>query len=128
MKKQTLHIEFDLSFQLIGISCHLRDYRFAWNINKTLGVDFSKKEVFFDGRTFSKFEYFSDPEYAYIFANKGREGFLIKNKKNVDYWLVFSPTTSYSTVQVWQEQLRKIKSVLVVYNEENKKIKEHFIF
>ena len=45
MAKQLLRIDLDTSFFLFGISCHLKDYRFAWTINKSLRDDFKKSKA-----------------------------------------------------------------------------------
>ena len=59
MAKQLLRIDLDTSFHLYGISCHLKDYRFAWTVNKSLGVEFKKTKPYttVDGLEFSKYEY-----------------------------------------------------------------------
>ena len=42
MKKNQLLSEIDLDFSLVGISCHHKDYRFVWLLNKALQSDFTK--------------------------------------------------------------------------------------
>ena len=41
--KLTLDIEYDYEFILIGISCHSRDYKLCWAINKQQGFNFIKE-------------------------------------------------------------------------------------
>ena len=86
MAKQLLRIDLDTSFPLFGISCHLKDFRFAWTINKSLRVDFKKSKPYIKGEDleFSKYEHQLDLDTIYLFANKGQDGFLITKKKQVN--------------------------------------------
>ena len=130
MAKQLLRIEFDTSFSLFGISCHLKDYKFAWTINKSLGVEFKKAKAFLKDANveFSQYKYQIDLDTIYLFANKSRQGFLITKKKEVDYWMLFNKTFDEKTISHYISTIRKTRPVLTVFEEENKKIKEHFVF
>ena len=87
MAKQLLRIDLDTSFSLFGISCHLKDFRFAWTINKSLSVDFKKSNPYIKGDDleFSQYKHQLDLDTIYLFANKSQYGFLITKKKQVDY-------------------------------------------
>ena len=76
MGKQLLRIDLDVSFYLFGISCHLKDYRFAWTINKSLNVDFVKTKPFLKDAEleFSQYEYQLDLNKIYLFSNKSPNG------------------------------------------------------
>lgn len=130
MAKQLLRIELDTSFSLFGISCHLKDFRFAWIINKSLSVDFKKSKPYIKGDDleFSQYEHQLDLDTIYIFANKSQDGFLITKKKQVDYWILFHNTIDEKTVSHFVSTIRKTQSVLAVFEEDNKQIKEHFVF
>jgi len=130
MAKQLLRIELDTSFSLFGISCHLKDFRFAWTINKTLSINFKKSKPYIKGDDleFSQYEYQLDLDTIYLFANKSQDGFLITKKKQVDYWILFNNTVDEKTVSHFVSTIRKTQSVLAVFEEDNKKIKEHFVF
>ena len=130
MAKQLLRVELDTSFSLFGISCHLKDFRFAWTINKTLSVDFKKSKPYIKGNDleFSQYEHQLDLDTIYLFANKSQDGFLITKKKQVDYWILFHNTIDEKTVSHFVSTIRKTQSVLAVFEEENNQIKEHFVF
>ena len=130
MAKQLLRIDLDTSFSLFGISCHLKDYRFAWTINKSLSIEFKKSKPYIKGEDleFSQFEYQLDLDVIYLFANKSHDGFLITKKKQVDYWILFHNTVDEKTVSHFVGTIRKTQSVLAVFEEDNKQIKEHFVF
>jgi|TARA_Y100000385_G_C12913315_1_gene559265 hypothetical protein len=130
MAKQLLRIDLDTSFHLYGISCHLKDYRFAWTINKSLSVDFKKSKPYIktEELEFSQYDYQLDLDTIYIFANKSYNGFLITKKKQVDYWILFHSTVDENVVNHFISSIRNTQFVLAVFEENNKHIKEHFVF
>lgn len=130
MAKQLLRIELDTSFSLFGISCHLKDFRFAWTINKSLSVDFKKSKPYLKGSNleFSQYKHPLDLDTIYLFSNKSQNGFLVTKKKQVDYWILFNKTVDEKTVSHYISKIRKTQSVLTVFEEDNKQIKEHFVF
>ena len=130
MAKQLLRIDLDTSFFLFGISCHLKDYRFAWTINKSLRVDFKKSKPYIKGEDleFSQFEYQLDLDTIYLFANKSHDGFLITKNKQVYYWLMFHNTVDENVISHFINSIRNTQSVLAVFEEENINIKEQFVF
>ena len=130
MAKQLLRIDLDTSFHLYGISCHLKDYRFAWTVNKSLGVEFKKTKPYttVDGLEFSKYEYQMYLETIFLFANKSKNGFLIKKKKEVDYWMMFHQSFEEKYINNFVTILRTLQPVLVVFEEKNNQTKEYFVF
>ena len=130
MAKQLLRIELDTSFSLFGVSCHLKDFRFAWTINKSLSIDFKKSNPYLKSSNleFSQYKHPLDLDTIYLFSNKSQNGFLVTKKKQVDYWILFNKTVDEKTVSHYISKIRKIQSVLTVFEEDNKQIKEHFVF
>ena len=130
MKKQLLQFEIELDFALVGISCHLKDYRFVWLLNKALRSNFIKTKQFClhdsDCR-FSQFEYSMELSTAYIFANRSATGYLVNAKPQVDYWLKLEEPDN-KRLHKWAEEIRTIPQVLVAYEEGVEKVKEQFIF
>jgi len=130
MNKQQLPFEIELDFALVGISCHLKDYRFVWLLNKTLQSNFIKtKQMRLNDsdRPFSQFEYQMELSTAYIFANRGVKGHLINRKKHIDYWLKLEEPDNERSYR-WTEEIITIPQVLVAYEESAEKVKEKFIF
>jgi len=130
MAKQLLRIDLDTSFSLFGISCHLKDYRFAWTINKSLNIEFKKSKPYVKAQDleFSQYDYQLDLDTIYLFANKSHDGYLITKKKQIDYWLLFHNTIDENVVSHYVNIIRNTQFVLAVFEEKNKKIKEHFVF
>ena len=130
MAKKLLRIEPDTNFSLFGISCHLKDFRFVWTINKSLSIDFKKSKPYIRGNNleFSQYIYTLDTDTTYLYANKSQDGYLIPKKKQVDYWILFINTIDEKTINHFVRTICKTQSVLAVFNEDNRQIKEHFIF
>jgi len=130
MKKQQLKFEIELDFALAGISCHLKDYRFVWLLNKATQSNFIKKKHFFLNDSdccFSQFEYQMELSTAYIFTNRSATGYLVNKKPQVDYWLKIEEPEN-ERIHKWMEEIKTIPQVLVAYEEDVKKVKEQFIF
>lgn len=130
MKKQQLQFEIELDFALVGISCHLKDYRFVWSLNKALQSNFIKTKQFclHDSECrFSQFEYSMELSTAYVFANRSPQGYLVSSKPQVDYWLRLEEPDD-ERLQSWMQSIRAIPQVLVAYEEASEKVKEQFIF
>ena len=130
MKKQQLQFEIELDFSLVGISCHLKDYRFVWLLNKALKSNFIKmKNSFLNDNvcSFSQFEHPMELSTAYIFSNRSIAGYLVSGKSQVDYWLKLEEPDN-ERLHRWIEAIRTIPQVLVAYEESVEKVKEQFIF
>ncbi|MGC6471084.1 MAG: IPExxxVDY family protein [Flavobacteriales bacterium] len=131
MVKQLLKIEPDLSFTLLGVGCHLKDYRFAWTLNNILKTQYYKTDPLVIDKTnstFSKYHFQSDIDHTYILANKSHQGYLVPKKKNVDYWLVLQLGFDLETRNQLIKLIRQSDSILTVFEENDKKIKEQFLF
>ena len=130
MKKKQLLLEIDLDFSLVGISCHHKDYRFVWLLNKALKSDFTKTNqphLCYKDCFFSQFEYPMELSTAYIFANKCLSGYLINKKPQIDYWMKLQEPDQ-EQLNKWIKEIRIIPQVLVAYEEGAKKVKEQFVF
>ena len=130
MKKKWLQFEIELDFVLVGISCHLKDYRFVWLLNKALQTNFIKTKqlcLIDSERHFSQFECPMELSTAYIFTNRSATGYLVNGKQQVDYWLKLEEPDN-ERLDNWVEEIRTIPQVLVAYEEGAEKVKEQFIF
>ncbi|MBW6483823.1 MAG: IPExxxVDY family protein [Vicingaceae bacterium] len=100
MTKHTFKLEEDYDFEMIGVSCHTKNYKLCWTINNALNInlirlnDFDilkKKETL----SFSFYEYIDNQnniEY-YLIANKSELGYLIPEKQVVDYFIILKGHT-----------------------------------
>jgi hypothetical protein len=139
LNRTTLKFELDLDFVLLAITSQLKDYVFCFKINKQLGTDFCKvtdlelpfnagDEIFY----FSRYFYLipeSESE-LYILANKGTEGFLVPEMKNVDFFLLIRNYIDEDDLKAIINKLNKLPEVLVAVELDPKKLKskENLIF
>ena len=90
-----LTLDEDYDFSLIGISCHTKDYRLCWELNKILHTDLIRTEDFEISKknekcTFSFYEFIDEANYLeyFLVSNRGKNGFLIPEQKKVDFFLM----------------------------------------
>ncbi len=95
MSKILLTLDEDYDFTLIGISCHSKDYRLCWEINKALSTDLIRTEDLEirkkgEVNAHSFYEYIDDDNYLeyYLISNRGNKGFLIPEQKTVDFFIM----------------------------------------
>jgi hypothetical protein len=116
---QFLDFETEYDFLLLGIYCAYRDYRLCFELNHALELSFEKQDDFEiqleKKGTSGQFPIFmaenNDGEQFFVVGNKGNNGFLISELKQVDYFLLVRNNTRYTTSQILTE---KIKSINIV--------------
>ena len=114
MSKFVLNIVEEYDFNLIGISCHSKDYRLCWELNKALNIGLERAADYqLEKSSFSFYEYIDEDNYLehYFIANKGNSGFLIPEQKAVDYFLMSKGNVSDSLTD---EFICKINTISVV--------------
>ncbi|MDD2634126.1 MAG: IPExxxVDY family protein [Bacteroidales bacterium] len=97
MKIKKLKYKPEYNFKLIGISSAEDDYKLSWKLGQVLKTEFVRARPlqiidpkYTDYQMFSVFE--SDgnnnlPDIRLI-TNKGNEGFLIEELKNIDFFII----------------------------------------
>ena len=130
--KYVLAEEYDYDFKLIGISCHAKDYRLAWAINKSLGFRMEKEEFDLDilsdnllersvHPVFSFFDEEEQNEY-FLICNRVGAGYLIPEQRHADF--VFMIKESFPVdIKEMIVNLRKIELVLTAFEIEVGKLK-----
>ena len=114
MSKFVLDVVEEYDFTLIGISCHSKDYRLCWEINKTLNIELERTEDYqLEKSSFSFYEYIDEDNFLehYFITNRGNSGFLIPEQKTVDFLLISKGNTSDSLTD---EFICKINAISVV--------------
>lgn len=92
MTKHLLEVEFDYEFDLIGISCHHREHRMCWMLNKLLEINLARDE--FGAETANgSFTVFSDRceetrTMINLMVNRGEGGWLVPEQRQADYLLM----------------------------------------
>lgn len=133
---QTLDLEPDYDFRLIGISCHARDYRMAWLLNKNLGFTLERMEdleVPHKGgmSLHSIYTSFNEDDriHIHLIANRSEKGYLIPERAQLDYLLKIELADHLDTADL-QKDLKRIQQVQLVSELEvgSLKSKDNLIF
>ncbi len=121
-------------FTLIGISCHVKDYRISYLLNNHLGFDLLKMEDLKitlnnkkDPEEFSLY-YYSDEDYFntyYLVANRNQEFVLAPEIKQVDFLLIVEGEFRRSQKDRLIRSVRNIPNVLMAYEIKFAEIKNY---
>lgn len=85
-----LHVEVEFDFQLVGLTCHEREHRIAWSLNKSLGWSLERQDDLFpnhDGLGFPMFCFENEDSQYSLFSNKTGFDCLIPELQHYDYLL-----------------------------------------
>lgn len=140
MTKKVLKFEIDLDFVLIAINTPLKDYRVCHFINKYLNFDFKKLPDLavdiYQGTTepafFSIYHYQWETTETdfYFIANKGSEGLLIPEMREVDYFFMIKNFIDDTDLNNIITTLNRVPEIIAAVKIEPKKIKsrENLLF
>jgi len=118
--KKSLTFEEVYDFSLFGISCHVKDYRLSWEINKALGIDLVKTDLdnvdpteqtpltvslYFDEESHIQFT---------LITNKYAEGMWFPELPNLDYFLRISGPMHEIETDNCKHLLQGIESILAI--------------
>jgi hypothetical protein len=130
MSKILLNIEEDYDFNLIGISCHTKDYRLCWEINKSLNSDLKRTEdleISKKGEVnfFSFYEYIDEENYIeyYLISNLCSNGYLVPEQKKVDFFLLLKGNTSTNKAKDIIDRINSLSLVLTSFNIDPNQLK-----
>lgn len=95
MSKHRLQLEEEYEFLAFGLSCHLKDFRVAWNLSKALNLDFLReiKKLNSDDLDLDEFAKFiardEDNHLNYIIlSNQNEDAYLFKDLKQYDFFIL----------------------------------------
>ena len=123
MSKIVLSLEEDYDFVLIGISCHTKDYRLCWELNKILAVDLTRAENLEISKknivsSFSFYEFIDDANYIeyYLISNRGNSGYLVPEQKTMDFFLMIKGNISNNHTKDCIAKINSLSLVLTSFN------------
>lgn len=122
MSKLTFSLENEYDFELIGISCHSKDYRICWSLNNALKTNFKRIEDYEIQKkneliNFPFFEYIDEDnniEY-FVIANKSSDGYLVNEKQSIDYFLVLKGSITDKYVEDLAKKVKEIDLVIIAH-------------
>lgn len=123
--KYTLDLEegLDYDFKLIGLSCHAKDYRVSWCLNRFLNMQFVKEEDLtivgeglFGDSHHSVYSYFDEENQNqyHLICNRDSTGFLLPEQKQADYVIMIKESLPLD-IDYLIEQIRSIDLVLTSF-------------
>lgn len=137
MKRQRLHVEYEIDFEVFGIVSAFRDFKLAWNINQTLHLNLVKREdlrlKFIDyDLVVSHYQYETENADVRLIRNRSydsqsEEGsFFIPELTGMDFFL----RSIGEELPNWPSELRRIEGIEFVnrIDLDRLKSKENFIF
>ncbi|QQL48859.1 IPExxxVDY family protein [Mucilaginibacter ginkgonis] len=139
MNKRILKFEIDLDFVLIAITSSLKDYRLCFFINKQLSFNFVRQpDLEVDTRQdnqpglFSIFHHYWETTETdfYLITNKGSDGLLIPEMREVDYFLMIKNYIDDDELDELINNLNRINDIVAAVKIDPKKIKsrENLLF
>jgi hypothetical protein len=138
LNKKVLKIEYDYDFTLIGVIAGVKDYRLCWFLNKEIHLNLEKTDDIILGNSenneiyFSCYRYFVEEgeiEY-FLMANKGSEGYLIPERKEIDFFLLLNNLNHKADIDQLLSSIIKINIVqtALVLDVTKLKSKENLLF
>jgi len=132
-KKIKIQLDFAEDNSLIGVSCHKRDYWFAYHLNETLRIKLRRLKdfPFFQSRLDELVDYpifhdFSPDEQVgyYLISNFNEQSLLFPEMKAADFFLLVQgrPTEARKTEVL--SRIRGINGVLTAFFPDTRKLKE----
>ena len=108
-------IEIDAT--AFGINSHEKDYKLCWHINKGLSTYFKKerepKQI--SKKAFAVFTTKYDGRTLSLIKNQSKNGFLMPQKKNIDYFMTIEPRLNFPHKEQFVQKLNKVSKILLTF-------------
>lgn len=96
MAKLKLELESVPDITVIGISSHVNDYRLCWSINRSIGLELTRRRNDITDETngilasYSAYDHVDEPTQARytLVNNHSGDGILLKEQRQADFFLV----------------------------------------
>ena len=122
MAKLKLDLEPDPAVMVIGISSHVHDYRLCWSINRSVGLELSRRrtdiaeEINGIVARYSAYDHVDEATQARytLVNNHSGDGILLKEHRQADYFLVVDNELVESAPDLL-DRVRKADFVLTAF-------------
>ena len=139
MAKQTLTIEYDYDFLLVGISCHEKYYRLCWALNLYLQLDLARtKDLVIERKKPAPSSnyvlcFFDDAVHYrqyYLISNKSDDVCLLPEHKQVDFFLMVKGSVLDKDKPALIQAIRETQTVLTAFEIDASQLKsrENLLF
>ena len=108
-------IEIDAT--AFAINSHEKDYKLCWHINKGLSVFFKKEQEpkQISKKNFSIFTTKFDGRKLSLIKNQSKDGFLMPQKRNIDYFMTIEPQLNFHYKEQFVQKLNKVFKILLTF-------------
>ena len=133
-KKIKIQVDFSEDNNLIGVSCHKKDYWLAFRLNESLRIHLRRLEdlSFYQSRLDTLLEYplfhdfVQDVQTGYfLISNFNPEGPLFPELKTTDFFILVQGRLLDDARDQLLSRIRGINGVLTAYFPETKKLKDY---
>ena len=111
----TESIEIDAT--AFAINSHEKDYKLCWHINKGLSAFLIKerepKQI--SKKTFTIFTSKHDGRQLSLIKNQSKDGFLMPQKKNIDYFMTIKPRLNSHNKEQFVQKLNRVSKILLTF-------------
>ena len=132
MHRLKLELDDDYTFLLYGVSCHLKDYRVAWYLNKQLKLDLIRSEVNLktgkgDLHPFSLYKSKDEDNHLtfYLLDNYSEDFPLIKQLKQYDFFVIVEGYIDLFDKVDFIERLSRTENFQLVTEEDASVLSKH---
>jgi hypothetical protein len=130
MARFKLELDPDPGFTIIGISCHERHYRLCWALNRSMGMQLTRRRTDItapSGHRQARFATFDhiDPETnarCTLVENHGGGDLLMREYRQADYFMVVDDLLA-SSIPGLLERVRRTDFVLAAFPVELRTMK-----
>ena len=130
--KKVLNVDDDYDFSILGISCHAKDYRLCWEINRALQIDLEKQNDILSNNypdvSYSN-AFYNDEENHLEFvllSNKSEGGMVIPEYPQLDYFLKISGPQHEYSIADYKNKLQNIDLVLAAIELDPQNLRSKF--
>ena len=133
-KKIKIDVDFTEDNNLIGVSCHKKDYWFAYHLNESLKLNLRRLVDFpffhpkiNDFLNYSLFhDCMQDEQLGYfLIANYNQQSPLFPELKNTDFFILVQGKLEQNKKSDLLSHIRSIKGVLTAFQPEIENLKEY---
>ena len=100
-----------------AINSHEKDYKLCWYINKGLPALLKKerepKQI--NKKNFTVFTTKYDGRHLSLIKNQSKDGFLMPQKKNIDYFMTVEPRLNPPNKEQFMQKLNKVSKILLTF-------------
>lgn len=130
-KKLSAKIDFSSEYTLIGISCHLKDYRLTFFLNKNLNIQLRRMDDFIQAGSNKEdlnysvyFYHCPDTKNNFcLITNHHSEGKLMPSLRSIDYFLLVENELPDERKKDLISKIKTIPNLLTAYEIELSKVK-----